>query len=292
MSCTSHSPSLTIATQTLLLGLLRETAKGYLVISLQGRHRQTAHSHTPPREQPRGQYFKELTSCQNTRIIEDKFAVYTWILVQQNTSAKCQKRWRGRMSNEASCTVWRAVEVPDSVEWSVWRSGRFTLPPIPSTQMPKGSHNYKLQLSVLFNHNGILILILMLSLLLKKSKKQSHNRPGQALTVPGGWGSQIYRQSAHEGGKVVSPKHRPPLPPRKDSWYSFLLEAESTPGPQCNRNDYVKELIPKTPSGIEPATFRFVAQCLNQLRHRVVAFLLGILTREDGTDTLSRNVGK
>jgi hypothetical protein len=39
---------------------------------------------------------------------------------------------------------------------------------------------------------------------------------------------RISRQSALEGGKVVSPTHRPslpPPPPRKDSWYSFLLEA-------------------------------------------------------------------
>jgi len=39
------------------------------------------------------------------------------------------------------------------------------------------------------------------------------------------------RQSAHEGDKVVRPMHRPPLPPRKYSWYSFLLEAESSQGP-------------------------------------------------------------
>jgi hypothetical protein len=54
---------------------------------------------------------------------------------------------------------------------------------------------------------------------------------GQAHRVPGGRGSQISRQSAHEGGKVVSPTHWPRLPPRKYYWYSFLLEAESIPGP-------------------------------------------------------------
>ena len=49
--------------------------------------------------------------------------------------------------------------------------------------------------------------------------------------------------------------HRSIPDDRKHTWYSFLLEAESTPGPYCDRQDYVMEKNPDT----EPATCRFVA---------------------------------
>jgi hypothetical protein len=68
----------------------------------------------------------------------------------------------------------------------------------------------------------------------------------QALKVPGVWGAQIWRQSSHEGGKVVSPTHWPPLPPpRKYSWV---------------RPEGLRQWkIAVTPSGIELATLRAIA---------------------------------
>jgi hypothetical protein len=53
--------------------------------------------------------------------------------------------------------------------------------------------------------------------------KQSLYGLGEALTFAGGRGSQISRQSAHEGGKVVSPTHRPPLPPGNIPGTHFCL---------------------------------------------------------------------
>jgi hypothetical protein len=87
----------------------------------------------------------------------------------------------------------------------------------------------------------------------------------QALTGPEGfrsWSYLILRQSTHAGGKVVSPTHRPPLPQEVNlvlnsvrSWVDS--RAIVRPDGLCQWK------ILMTPSGIDPATFRFVAQCLN-----------------------------
>jgi hypothetical protein len=40
-----------------------------------------------------------------------------------------------------------------------------------------------------------------------------------------------------DGGKVVSLMRWLPFTPYEDSWYSFLLKTESTPGPLCGWKD-------------------------------------------------------
>ena len=96
--------------------------------------------------------------------------------------------------------------------------------------------------------------------------KQSNYRPwgfqkDEAAIFQDNRHIEVVRLSALRTGRFYPPGNIPGT--------QFLSEAESTPWPQCGRKDYVNEKIPMTLSGIETATFRLVAQCVNQLRHGV-----------------------
>ena len=98
--------------------------------------------------------------------------------------------------------------------------------------------------------------------------KQSHYRPEQALRVPGGWGSQILRQSAHEDGKVVSPTHWPSLHPREIFLVLISVRGWVDPRVIVETEGLCQWKIPMTPFGIEAATFRFVAQWVQVVKYR------------------------
>ena len=92
--------------------------------------------------------------------------------------------------------------------------------------------------------------------------KESRNRPGVALSIPEGLGSQISWHLARKGGEVVSLTHRPPLPPEM-----FLVLIFTTgwvdPRAMVRSEGDMSLKNPVTPPGFNPGVVRLVAQRLN-----------------------------
>jgi len=123
----------------------------------------------------------------------------------------------------------------------------------------------------------------------------SMDMPGQALRDPGGWGSQYFKTiRTHVASLSVLHTCRLFL----QVIFLVLISVRGWADPMLilRPEGLIQRKISMTPSGIEPATFRLVTQCLIQLRHSVSPVFLfslqmstGVLYSYQGEDNMQAN---
>jgi hypothetical protein len=123
------------------------------------------------------------------------------------------------------------------------------------------------RIKVMIHETESLRITVSISLILSSKVKHSHYRPEQALRFPGSWGSQFSRQSAHEGGKVVSLFALATFTPQEIILVHISVRGWVDPRAIVWLERLFQWKIPMTPS-------QLVAQRLNQLHHHTAPILL------------------
>jgi hypothetical protein len=85
------------------------------------------------------------------------------------------------------------------------------------------------------------------------------NRPWRPIGLWVVEAPTLSTQSAHRWQWSCQPYVPAALYPQEDSWQSFMLEADSTPGPIVQLEGLGPLKNPMTSSGIKPVTFQLVA---------------------------------
>jgi hypothetical protein len=111
---------------------------------------------------------------------------------------------------------------------------------------------------------------------------------GTALRVPGGFESPRFQDNRHRQVVRLSALRNVRL--YSQDIFQLLISARGWVDPRVTvrPEGLYQWKIPMTPSGIEPAAFRLVAQCLNRLRHRVSHKYRNVVFETDGEDQLDR----